>query len=117
MFIKESCRTFATYEWDNKVCKRRKGFRDEYEPGLLAVKATGVAELHRMLAPVLVSTHNYDNAPRDGVYELDFVLGATQDEMTEVEMEVDVVFKFKKLPKWVKAIKVNATENSDIEII
>ena len=100
-----------------KFVKDVQVFREESEPGLLAVKATGVAELHRMLAPVLVSSHKYDNAPRDGVYELDFVLGAMQDEMTEVEMEVDVVFKFKKLPKWVKAIKVNATENSDIEII
>ena len=100
-----------------KFVKNIQIIRENTNPDLFAVKATGVAELQRMLAPVLVSSRNYENAPKDGVYELDFVLGAAQDEMTEVEMEVDVVFRFKKIPKWVKAIKVNATENSDIEIL
>jgi len=100
-----------------KFVKNVEIIRQVTNPDLFTIKATGVAELQRMLAPVLVSSSNYTTAPRDGVYELDFVMGATPDETTEVEMEVDVVFKFKKIPKWVKAIKVNATENSDIEIL
>lgn len=107
-------------KWMNgiiKIVKNIEIIRENSEPELFAIKATGVAELRRMLAPLLVSSKNYNDAPKDGIYELDFVLGDTSDEITEVEMEVDVVFKFKKLPEWVRAIKVNATENSDIEIV
>jgi hypothetical protein len=64
-----------------KFVKNIQIIRENSNPDLFAVKATGVAELQRMLAPVLVSSRNYENAPQDGVYELDFVLGATQDEM------------------------------------
>jgi hypothetical protein len=44
-------------------------------------------------------------------------MGTTNVEDTEVDLEVDVVFRFNNLPSWVKAIKVNATDNSDIELI
>lgn len=87
------------------------------EPDLLAIKATGIAELNQLLAPVLVSAKNYESPPADGIYEFDFVLGTTEDELTDVEMEVDVVFRFKNIPEWVKGIKVNAKENSDIELL
>jgi hypothetical protein len=89
----------------------------EQANSLIAVKATGIAELKHLLKPVLVTARNYDNPPSDGIYELDFILGSTGDEFTNVEMEVDVVFKLKNFPQWVKGIKVNAKENSDIELI
>ena len=89
----------------------------EQATSLIAVKATGIAELKHLLKPVLVSSRDYDNPPDDGIYELDFILGSTGDEYTDVEMEVNVVFKMKNFPSWVKGIKVNARENSDIELL
>ena len=35
----------------------------------------------------------------------------------DVELEVDVVFRIKNLPDWVQGVKINAEENSDIELI
>ena len=100
-----------------KFVKNIKIVKGEAEPDLLAIKATGIAELKQLLAPVLVSAKNYESPPADGIYEFDFVLGTTEDELTDVEMEVDVVFRFKNMPEWVKGIKVNAKENSDIELL
>lgn len=97
-----------------------KGIRilhEKDEPRIMAIKATGVAELKHLLSPVLVAASDPDKPTEDGIYEMDFVLGSTGDAITEVEMEVDVIFKFKNLPDWVKGIKINARENSDIELI
>jgi hypothetical protein len=90
--------------------------KQDDEPDLLAIKAKGIAELKKLIAPVLVP-RNYDNPPEDGIYELDFVLDNTGDEYTDVELEVDVVFRVKTMPDWVKGVKINAAENSDIELI
>ncbi len=91
--------------------------KEEDQPQMMAVKARGIAELKHILAPVLVSASDPQKPTSDGIYEMDFVLGDSGDQLTEVEMEVDVVFRFKNLPKWVKGIKVNARDNSDIELI
>ena len=91
--------------------------KEENEPRMMAVKATGVAELKHILSPILVSSTDPDIPSKDGIYEMDFVLGDSGDQLTEVEMEVDVVFRFKNIPDWVKAIKVNARDNSDIELV
>jgi len=91
--------------------------RDGTHPGILAVKATGIAALKQLIAPVLVSREGYNNPTADGIFELDFVLGSTGNQSIDVEMEVDVVFRLKKIPSWIKGIKVNAAENSDIELI
>lgn len=100
-----------------KYIKDIRIIKDDDEPQVMAVKARGIAELKHLLSPVLVSTSDPDSPSGDGIYELDFVLGDSGDQLTEVEMEVDVVFKFRNLPDWVKGIKVNAKENSDIELI
>ena len=60
---------------------------------------------------------NYEKPPDDGIVELDFVLGNTTGETVSVEMEVNVVFKLNEMPGWVKGIKINAMENSDIELL
>jgi hypothetical protein len=100
-----------------KYLKNFEVFREQSAPEMIAVKAKGVAQLKNLLSPVLVA-NNMDGEPAaDGVYELDFVLGSTGTDAIDVEMEVDVVFRVKNLPDWVKAIKVNALENSDIELI
>jgi hypothetical protein len=91
-------------------------FKDTGEPDLMAVKAKGVAELKKLIAPVL-KPRKYDDIPEDGIYELDFVLEDSTEGYTNVELEVEVVFKFKSLPDWVKGVKINAAENSDIELI
>ncbi|OQX79999.1 MAG: hypothetical protein B6D61_02620 [Bacteroidetes bacterium 4484_249] len=90
--------------------------KEDTEPDLMAIRARGIAELKKLIAPVLIA-REYDTIPEDGIYELDFVLDAAREEMTNVELEVDVVFRVKSLPKWVKGVKINAAENSDIELI
>jgi len=90
--------------------------KDDNEPDLMAIKAKGIAEIKKLIAPVLVA-RKYETVPEDGIYELDFVLGDTTDEMTNVELEVEVVFRVKAMPDWVKGVKINAAENSDIELI
>ncbi len=91
--------------------------RDKEEPQMMAIKASGIAELKHLISPVLVSASDPQKPSSDGIYEMDFVLGDTGSTPMEVEMEVDVVFRFRNLPKWVKGIKVNARDNSDIELI
>ena len=90
--------------------------KDDSEPDLMAIKARGIAEIKKLIAPVLVP-RNYSEAPEDGIYELDFELDTAVEEYTDVELEVDVVFRIKNLPEWVKGVKINASENSDIELI
>ena len=68
--------------------------REDSEPDLLAIKARGVAELKKLIAPVL-QPRDYKDIPEDGIYELDFVLSETREEYTDVELEVDVVFRVK----------------------
>jgi hypothetical protein len=90
--------------------------KEDKEPDLMAIKARGVAQLKRLIAPVLVA-REYDTIPEDGIYELDFILDETGEEMANVELEVDVVFRVKAMPDWVKGVKINASENSDIELL
>jgi hypothetical protein len=90
--------------------------RDDTEPDLMAIRAKGIAEIRKLIAPVLVP-RDYRDIPDDGIYELDFRLGQTDTGFTNVELEVDVVFRIKNLPGWVKGVKINAAENSDIELI
>jgi hypothetical protein len=87
------------------------------EPDLKAIQATGIAELEYLPTPALVKARDYKKPPEDGIYELDFVLGNTAGDPVNVEMEVNVVFRLKEMPDWVKGIKVNARENSDIELL
>lgn len=100
-----------------KYLKNIEVVRGEDELQMLAIKATGIAQLRNLLSPVLVAADRNKVPSGDGVYELDFVLGQTGNDLIDVEMEVDVVFRMKNIPDWVKAIKVNALENSDIELI
>lgn len=86
------------------------------EPDLMAIKARGIATLKSLVAPVLIPKE-YNTAPADGIFELDFTLDETHHDLTDVELEVEVVFRIKNLPDWVKGVKVNAAENSDIELL
>ena len=90
--------------------------KEDTEPDLMAIKAKGIAELKKLIAPVLVP-REYKEIPEDGIYELDFMLDSTGEELTNVELDVEVVFRVKSLPEWVKGVKINAAENSDIELL
>lgn len=90
--------------------------RDQEEPGLLAIRAQGLADLKMPLNPVLIPK-KYDKEPNDGIFELDFKLAENGKEFTGVELEVEVVVRLKNLPDWVQGIKINADENSDIELV
>jgi hypothetical protein len=100
-----------------KYLKNIQVIKEQTEPGILAIKATGVTQLKDLISPVLVAAERNKQPAGDGVFELDFVLGQTGTNPVDVEMEIDVVFKLKNVPDWVRAIKVNALENSDIELI
>ncbi|MCF8369405.1 MAG: hypothetical protein K9G76_10215 [Bacteroidales bacterium] len=100
-----------------KYVKHIEVIKEGIESGIFAIKATGIANLNNLLSPVLVNSDKNKEPAKDGIYELDFVLGSTGNNEMNVELEVDVVFKFKQLPAWVKGIKVNAEKNSDIELI
>ncbi|MBN2173493.1 MAG: hypothetical protein JW731_05140 [Bacteroidales bacterium] len=90
--------------------------KENAEPDLMAIKAKGIAELKKLIAPILIP-REYEKPPGDGIYELDFILDNTGEDYTNVELEVDVVFRVKSMPDWVKGVKINAAENSDIELI
>lgn len=90
--------------------------RKEKETELMAIKANGIAVINSLVSPVLVP-REYSDVPGDGIFELDFKLEQGQQSVSNVELEVDVVFKIKDLPPWVKWVKINASENSDIELI
>lgn len=99
-----------------KYVKDIRIIKETAEPDLMAIKAKGIASLKKLVAPVLVPK-KYDIEPEDGIFELDFALGETHEEFIDVEMDVEVVFRIKNLPAWVKGIRINASENSDIELI
>lgn len=102
----------STVRYVNNIRIIRK--ENEYE--LMAIKAKGIAVINGLINPVLVPKE-YNDAPSDGIFELDFMLEDAQNYMPHVELEVDVVFRIKDLPSWVKGVKINASENSDIELI
>lgn len=100
-----------------KFVKEIRITREEKAPELLYVKAKGLTPLQNLLQPALVSSTDPAKPTKDGIFEFDFVLGKDNKELMDVELEVDVVFRFNNLPEWVKGIKVNAKDNSDIELI
>lgn len=84
--------------------------------GNLAVQARGTAELKMKISPVLIPK-DYDSIPSDGIFELDFSLDESNEKYTNVDLDVEVIFYFRNLPNWVKGIKINASDNSDIELL
>lgn len=90
--------------------------KDNQEPGLMTIKAEGTADIRILSNPVLVP-REYAEAPEDGIYELDFQLSPTEEQFTEIEMEVNVIFRIGKVPDWVRAVKINASDNADIEVV
>jgi len=99
-----------TYVKDIRIIK------EAAEPDLMAIKARGIASIKRLVAPVLIPKE-YSSEPADGIYELDFTLDESHQDFVDVELEVEVVFRIKNLPEWVKGVKINAAENSDIELL
>lgn len=103
-------------EGNVKYIRNIRIIREENEPEIMAVRANGIARLSALPSPVLVP-RKYDDEPDDGIMELDFAFVGEAETQLDVEMEVDVVMKIKNLPHWVKGLRINATENSDIELI
>ena len=99
-----------TYVKDIRILK------EPSEPDLMAIKAKGVATIKSLIAPVLIPREN-KSAPADGIFELDFTLDDTHHDFVDVEIDVEVVFRIKNMPEWVKGVKINAAENSDIELL
>ena len=80
------------------------------------IKAKGIAEIRKLISPVLVPGKNI-NLCEDGIYELDFKLDAEESAFIDLELEVEVELRIKNLPEGIKAVKIIASENSDIELI
>ena len=91
-------------------------FRSKDEPELLVIKAKGIADILTPFNPVLVPRESKD-IPSDGIMELDFKLDKGRERNTDVKMEVEIVIRVKNLPSWVQGFRINAEENSDIELI
>jgi hypothetical protein len=98
------------YISDIEILKR------DSEPNLMAIKARGIAELKKLMVPFLVPRPN-SQVPADGIYEMDFIVDDRETGFTDVEMEVDIVFRLKNLPAWVKGVRIYGAENSDIELL
>jgi len=99
-----------------KYVKNLEIVRPDSEPGLVSIRANGIVEIAKLYRPVL-APRKYEEVPEDGILELDFMLLPTEDSVSDVEMEVNLVFKVRDLPPWVKGLKVVGSENSDIELI
>ena len=99
-----------------KYVKRIQLIKNTAEAGLLAIKATGIAEISMQSTPVLVP-REYKDVPSDGIFELDFKMEESAEDLTNVEIEVEVIIRINKLPSWVKGVKINASDNSDIELV
>jgi len=90
--------------------------RSDDESGLLVVKASGLADIKTPYSPKLIFKEG-EEPPTDGIMELDFKLGDEGETMTGVQLEFDIVLKIKNLPSWVQGIRINAEENSEIELL
>jgi hypothetical protein len=90
--------------------------KQDGEQELLSLKAKGLAEISNIYRAVLVPKDT-TYIPGDGILELDFMMLPESGGPRNVEMEVNIVYKLKDLPAWVRGIRVNASENSDIELI
>jgi len=99
-----------------KYVKDIRILKESTEPDLMAIKAKGIASLKKLVAPVLIPKQ-YDTEPEDGIFELDFALADAHQDFVDVELDVEVVFRIKNIPDWVKGIRINAAENSDIELL
>jgi hypothetical protein len=99
-----------------KYINRIQVIRDTSEPGLLAIRVAGIADLKSVLQPVLVPK-DYKTEPDDGIFELDFKVEEGETGIEDVDLEVEVVIRLRNIPDWVKGIRINAEDNSDIELI
>jgi hypothetical protein len=90
--------------------------KSEKDPGQILIKAKGVAEINKVLAPVLVPGKN-NNLSEEGIYELEFKFDSPETGGMAFEIEMDVELRIKNLPPGIKGIKITASENSDIELI
>lgn len=90
--------------------------KDSEERDLVAVKVKGLINIKKLIAPVLVPLE-YREEPADGLFELDCIMNEVHDDFIDVELDVEVIFRINDVPKWVKGFKINAAENSDIELL
>ena len=90
--------------------------KDEKGKDTLVVKAGGIAQLKMMIHPSLIP-RDYETEPEDGIFEMDFSLEKNSEASNDVDFEVEVVCYFRNIPDWVTGIRINAEENSDIELL
>ena len=90
--------------------------KSDKEPGLIQIKAKGIAYISELVVPVLVPGKN-ETIADDGIYELEFKFDSPGTEGMIVEIEIKTELRIKNLPDNIKAIKIKASDNADIELI
>jgi len=90
--------------------------KSDKEPGLIQIKAKGIADISELVVPVLVPGNN-ENISKDGIYELEFKFDSPGAEGMIVEIVIETELRIKNLPDNIKAIKIKASENTDIELL
>lgn len=116
MFLPRQGHSFALMKKKIKYVKGLKVIRDAARGGMISLQAEGITEIVLQAIPVLIPK-KYDEIPEDGIYEVDFSLEDSTQKQTDVAFEIRVFLPLKNLPSWVKGIRINAAENSDIELI
>lgn len=99
-----------------KFIRRIQVIRSGDEPGLIAIRANGLADLTLPLNAYLAPCST-ESIPDDGIMEMDFRLAEDGGYVSDIELDVEVVVRIKDLPDWVRGFRINAEENSDIELI
>lgn len=90
--------------------------KSDKEPGLIQIKAKGIAYISELVVPVLVPGKN-ETISDDGIYELEFRFDSPGTEGMIMEIEIKTELRIKNLPDNIKAIKIKASDNADIELI
>ena len=89
---------------------------DENEPFML-VTVKAIIPIKGTSKPFLRQVNQQDNEQPEGILEFDLICDQMGEPVSDTEIEVSMVLDCSKLPAWVKAIRVNGTDNFNIEAI
>ena len=90
--------------------------KSKNDPGLILIKAKGIAEISKLVVPVLKPGED-TGMSEDGIYELEFKFDSPGNGGLLVEVVLETELRIQNLPHNIKAIKIKAAENADIELI
>lgn len=92
-------------------------WEDEHAEQLLLITVKGVIGFKPHHQPRLIKVQTGEKNNTDGILDFNLVIDEQAVLANETEIEVNLVIDKNELPKWVKAIRVNARDNFDIEML